>query len=291
MSDATCARDGCARSSQKRGLCEPHYRADLRSVAPPCTVSGCDSPCEKRGWCSTHYSTWRKYGDPAAKQECLNCGVPIRMGSKYGYCSQNPECKSKQKKARRLAEPGFERERKHCYYLANREQVSLSVARWKAENPEKVREIIARYRARPDRTCSWPECDGFALPGGPFCRPHKNEDQGRRYARKQRALERHLYEMQLGFCPDAERGGCGKPLVAPEGNHVDHLVPRARGGPDEDWNLQLMHPACNDRKQDALVPAAIRLIAERGLNISVEVVSAGRNRPRRRATETDPALA
>ena len=67
------------------------------------------------------------------------------------------------------------------------------------------------------------------------------------------------------MCPDIGHGGCGLPLGDVAGNHVDHLIPIARNGPDDDWNLQLMHPECNMRKADSLVPAAVAAAAQRDL--------------------------
>jgi 5-methylcytosine-specific restriction endonuclease McrA len=243
---------------------------------------------EKRGWCAKHYKIWRKYGDPAIALYCLGCGIQIRVTSKYGYCKQNPECMRQWAALHYAANRDAILAQQKEYYAANVERITAVNERWAKANPEKKRTAAKRYMARADRTCMWPDCQEFAHPGSPYCRPHKNEDQLRRHNRKLASKTLSLYQSQFGFCPDSAHGGCGQPLVTPEGNHIDHLIPRARGGPDEDWNLQLMHAVCNDRKQDALVPAAIRLIAERGLNISAEVVSAVRNRPRLRMGEARP---
>jgi len=42
-------------------------------------------------------------------------------------------------------------------------------------------------------------------------------------------------------------GLCGK-TVEPNDVHIDHIRPRARGGTDDVWNLQVAHSLCNMRK-------------------------------------------
>lgn len=63
MADGTCSADGCGKPAHRMGLCNPHYRADLRKSAPPCSVQDCGKPAEKRGWCSMHYRRWFVHGD------------------------------------------------------------------------------------------------------------------------------------------------------------------------------------------------------------------------------------
>lgn len=43
---------------------------------------------------------------------------------------------------------------------------------------------------------------------------------------------------------------------------VDHLIPRNRGGGDDEWNLALACQPCNESRQDRLEEAALAL-AER----------------------------
>lgn len=54
--------------------------------------------------------------------------------------------------------------------------------------------------------------------------------------------------------------------------HEDHIIPRSRGGPDADWNFQLLHGECNERKREHLTPAAIVLAAEHGVVIGPPIV-------------------
>jgi 5-methylcytosine-specific restriction endonuclease McrA len=41
---------------------------------------------------------------------------------------------------------------------------------------------------------------------------------------------------------------CGKLTDYPSGFHLDHVVPLYKGGLDVDSNLQVLDPACHDKK-------------------------------------------
>jgi hypothetical protein len=49
--------------------------------------------------------------------------------------------------------------------------------------------------------------------------------------------------------------------------HLDHIIPRARGGPDAAWNKEVLHPLCNLAKGGRMTARAFRLAAERGISI------------------------
>jgi len=80
----------------------------------------------------------------------------------------------------------------------------------------------------------------------------------RRYQqRRRRRLGRKLAMAQGWLCP-----WCEKPLPPDLANtHLDHVWPRSKGGPDEEWNLQILHARCNHYKADAITPAAVALMA------------------------------
>lgn len=263
----SCSDPECNRKPFARGLCRRHYNVALAAEADPCREPGCGEPSKARGWCNGHYKRWMRSGEPAPEPlaACLACGGPVPgAGAKMKYCGK-PECH----KAKRAAYYQANRERfKPGYaanYAANRESRAAAGKRWRQANPEKARAILSRYMARTDRPCCWPRCTTFALRNKPICRKHHAEDQGRRYARKRARKAGALYAAQNGMCPGPDLGGCGLPLGQADGNHIDHVIPRVRGGPDEDWNYQLMHPACNERKLDSLTPGAIALAGIRGL--------------------------
>lgn len=54
------------------------------------------------------------------------------------------------------------------------------------------------------------------------------------------------FEAQGGCC-----ALCQLPLAEDE-FEIDHIIPVSHGGPNEAWNLQLLHPLCNQEKNDNL---------------------------------------
>jgi len=58
------------------------------------------------------------------------------------------------------------------------------------------------------------------------------------------ALAAGLYKDQKGRC-----AGCGRGL-AQRRMHIDHRIPKSRGGPDGRRNRQLMCDVCNQAKGD-----------------------------------------
>ena len=73
-----------------------------------------------------------------------------------------------------------------------------------------------------------------------------------------------LYKKQSGIC-----AWCLLPLPPDLTEaEVDHIIPRARGGPNRVWNLQLLHRDCNRGevgKNAALTAQAVQLAAEHGV--------------------------
>jgi 5-methylcytosine-specific restriction endonuclease McrA len=65
-------------------------------------------------------------------------------------------------------------------------------------------------------------------------------------------LKRHLFEAQGGLCC-----WCGEPMKIegcfsddPEYATIEHLVSRARGGPDHVDNVSVAHKKCNDHREN-----------------------------------------
>ena len=58
-----------------------------------------------------------------------------------------------------------------------------------------------------------------------------------------------------------------KKLFPKEQMHIDHIIPKNKGGTDELWNLQCMCQHCNCSKQDNTKDSANDLIINIGKNI------------------------
>lgn len=229
----------------------------LRSATPRAKPEGV--PCEVCGRltrnkyrvCATtpecaseHSKRRRKLGRPDAPCEvCALCGGPTY--STLGVCGRNPECKKEQIRRYTRARPERVRERERRYARQQR-----------LENPEKR----AEYLARTDRPCRYRKsgCAEFAILSGSSCREHTYRDNARHKARRRRNLSRRLAVLQGWTCT-----WCLQPL--PEDlaeTHLDHIIPVARGGPNEDWNLQVLHDRCNHEKHAWITPEALALAEE-----------------------------
>lgn len=114
------------------------------------------------------------------------------------------------------------------YAFDNRVKILAKGREWVKNNPEKVKRSRERWKsANPDIL--------------------KRQSQNRR-ARKRsvggtlsKDISEKLFKLQKGKC-----ACCGKPL----GNnyHMDHIMPLALGGANEDWNIQLLTQRCNNQK-------------------------------------------
>lgn len=111
---------------------------------------------------------------------------------------------------------------------SNHKKHHADSAKWRAENPERAKENFAKWYAA-------------------------NPELNRIYSHNRRARERanggrlspglaaKLFKLQRGKC------ACCNVSIA-DGNHLDHVIPVATGGPNEDWNMQLLCGPCNMSK-------------------------------------------
>lgn len=106
------------------------------------------------------------------------------------------------------------RQQKAEWKLSNSEKVKADNAAWRASNKDKTRACWHAYRARK-------------LSGG---------------GELSRDIANRLLVSQQGKCAC----GCKQPLG--DDYHLDHIMPLALGGANEDWNIQLLRARCNFRK-------------------------------------------
>ena len=73
---------------------------------------------------------------------------------------------------------------------------------------------------------------------------------------------RDLHDEQKGLC-----ALCGNQITL--GNHhVDHIIPFCYGGGNEQGNIQLAHPECNNRKRTQVDPQKLlRYLEDRSMNL------------------------
>jgi 5-methylcytosine-specific restriction endonuclease McrA len=135
-----------------------------------------------------------------------------------------------------------QREHSRKYYEENSEKVLEYQYKYNEENREKRRESQRKY---------------YKENPGVYRRNQRN-----RRARKMnpqypndklsRGLKRRLMKEQRGLCAYAHA-----PLAywcaidVRKENHMDHIVPLAKGGRNIDSNMQITCPGCNTRKSDS----------------------------------------
>jgi 5-methylcytosine-specific restriction endonuclease McrA len=203
--------------------------------------------------------------------------------SKYGVCSQTRECRAEQVKRAYKANPGKFRKRSILYRQNNAQAVYEANRRWRAANPDKVREMKSRERERNavrhrerkkryyqnnrdkirDRQRAWyaanPEARRRAVERVRQWNeenPERARLNSRRQVRKRRTLRESLPFIpfdesalldQYGYCCYL----CSKPLDLTD-IHWDHAVPLSKGGWTVPENMRPTHPACNMSKSDKL---------------------------------------
>ena len=116
---------------------------------------------------------------------------------------------------------------------ANRAVRLENSRKWRAANPDRLRESNRSYQLRHPEI--W------------------RRGSSARRARKRNAVgvvTRHIEDTLLwaqdGKCEP--KYGCGRPFTEAGGHHLDHRVPLSKGGLHDDENLQLLCPACNSAK-------------------------------------------
>lgn len=130
------------------------------------------------------------------------------------------------------------------YYAENPEKVNAATAKWRANNPEKERSTDAKWRAENPEKVKAAKAKYRSA----------NLESFRIYEQNRRSLQRgdggklsvglseRLYELQRGKCAC----GCKQPLG--DNYHLDHRMPLALGGANEDSNIQLLRATCNLQK-------------------------------------------
>jgi 5-methylcytosine-specific restriction endonuclease McrA len=114
------------------------------------------------------------------------------------------------------------------YRAANQEKLSAYFESHYAANSERIKERIRQYRASNPETL----------------RIQDNNKRARR-SLAPGTLSPNLTDLLM-----AEQGGaCAYcDISLDERKHLDHYIPIALGGQNEDWNTQLLCPRCNSKK-------------------------------------------
>lgn len=186
---------------------------------------------------------------------CLDCGCDVTGRNKR--CDACKKALSAAKTAAyRAANPGPAAAYAKVYHARNREARIAKAAEYRALNKDKINQISAAYRERLKdelrekqraRRMEKPE-ETKRLNAQRYQR-HPEANKAGNFRRRSRVgrgrlskgLSKRLYEQQKGLC-----ACCGAPLG--DKYHLDHIMPLALGGANEDSNMQLLTPRCNLQK-------------------------------------------
>lgn len=113
------------------------------------------------------------------------------------------------------------------WYAANSGRKKENNAEWKANNPKKHGAHNSKWAAaNPEARRIFEQNRRARKSGGKLTK----------------GLAERLYKLQRGKCAC----GCKQPLG--DDYHLDHRMPLALGGANEDWNMQLLTTTCNLKK-------------------------------------------
>lgn len=132
------------------------------------------------------------------------------------YRTANPEKYRAYDAKRYIENPRKRKDASAAYYAKNTANIKAQSAKWKKDNPATARQL-SRVHAHNRRA-------RMRVTGGILSKD----------------LFGRLFKLQRGRC-----ACCGVKLVT---NHLDHVIPVALDGPNEDWNMQLLCPPCNLKK-------------------------------------------
>lgn len=168
----------------------------------------------------------------------------IRAGTKCAACKQ---CRTKESAKWRANNKDrwneLARQNNAMYREKNRAEWNARSAKYRAENPEKLRLQKAQYHIANReqiiaRIKKWSTANPEAIRIYSHSRRARKREAGGKLSKD---LADRLCKLQKGKC-----ACCKQPLG--DDFHLDHIMPLALGGANEDWNIQLLRKQCNLQK-------------------------------------------
>ena len=180
-------------------------------------------------------------------KRCSTCGVEkdatefsrnaTRKDGLQSYCKA---CAAEYQKRYRAENPDKVRERQKRWYAENHDKVRESHKRWRAENPDKKRGSDKQWQANnPDK-----------VKAKTHRRRARIMSAGGSFTAADIAAIRVAQADRCWYC--------GKRLHGK--GHIDHFIPLAKGGTNDPGNLRLACASCNLRKGAALPTELGRLL-------------------------------
>lgn len=163
------------------------------------------------------------------------------------------------------------------WYAENKEKAKACQKKWREENPDKHKECVKTWRLKnpskkkeyqgkwykshrltiAKRKIHFPEnrnTKNNVLHNAGYSWLKYNHEKYLEVRRRRRlrikenggiiskGLRDRLFVLQMGMC------ACCRTDLINSGSHMDHIIPIAKGGKNEDRNIQLLCPKCNKSK-------------------------------------------
>jgi len=177
---------------------------------------------------------------PFDQRDCPACS----RQSQSRYRAANPEKKRAADARYYAANREKLKARTAARYAANREAMKRYQVKWYAANAAKVKAAAEKWYAE-NRERGKANANRWRRGHPELRRIHGQNRRAKERANGgvlSRGLVTKLHKLQRGKC-----ACCGQPLG--QKYHLDHRMPLNLGGPNEDWNMQLLRPRCNAQKQ------------------------------------------
>jgi len=160
---------------------------------------------------------------------------PCRSERVAKYRAENPEKVREDNRRWKKANPDKHREHVSRWRKANPDKVLESARRWRESNPDKARESYRRWaKANPDKVLA-KHHRRRARKAGAFTEPHTHEDLI--------VFTRDYLGLDPEKCFYCFLEGRDSPS-----EHVDHVIPLAKGGSETVWNKRFACAKCNISK-------------------------------------------
>lgn len=155
--------------------------------------------------------------------------MPCGNARSAKYRLDNSKKISAQRKNKYLVNPVPAKLRAKIWTKENKDRQKENNKKWHEANPESHKNSVKNYEQK-----------------NTWVNDVRNQNRRARKAlaggKLTKGLRDKLFNLQRGKCAC----GCGSKLDS--NSHLDHIMPLALGGCNEDWNIQLLSPECNKQK-------------------------------------------
>jgi 5-methylcytosine-specific restriction endonuclease McrA len=220
-----------------------------------CSKDGCNKQATISGMCDSHYrSTWKtnrnsQYVENKDLCKVEGCGK-VKKSGHLGYCTMHFKRLRRNGTLDRVLGVARKCEVDGCNELGTGKDVSLCIKH--RHNRDRYGDPNLTYAKVHSTPCDVPGCSGNTYKR--YKADHLQNISGV-YCKRHRSI---LWKYDLGGKSFTDYFGYGKYYCAickrelntdkPDGVHIDHSLPKSRGGTDSINNLQLLCKDCNTGK-------------------------------------------